>query len=96
MLNGYKNTVLNRHGLKALIKPPVLPDESLAIGGDDNMANIPLLIFCDQHLPIPGPVVDTINNMSYEKVAEKGKADYVTMDNFVTDDFDLGDAIQGY
>lgn len=96
MLNGYKENTLNMHGLKALLKNPVMPAERLAIGGDDTMQSIPLLIFCDQHLPIPAPVLDTINNTSYEKVAEKGKGDIVTMDNFVTDDFQLGDAIQGY
>ncbi len=96
MLNGYKNSILNGHGLKALVKSPTLPNENLGVGDDDNKANIPLLIFCDQHLPIPGPVVDTLDNMAYEKVAAKGKADFVTIDNFVTDNFDLGNAIDGF
>ena len=96
MLNGYKENNLNMHGLKALLKAPVLPAERLAIGGDDTMQSIPLRIFCDQHLPIPAPVLDTINNSSYEKTVAKGSGDVVTMDNFVTDDFQLGEAIQGY
>lgn len=96
MMNGYKERILNGHGLKALIKSPEMPNTNLAIGGDDTMSSVPLLIFCDQHLPIPAPVLDNIKNMSYEQVAEKGKADIVTLDNFVTDDFQLGDAIQGY
>lgn len=96
MLNGYKENNLNIHGLKALLKNPTMPDESLGIGDDDTRTSIPLLIFCDQHLPIPGVVLDTVNNSSYEKEAAKGSGDVVTLDNFVTDDFQLGAAIKGY
>lgn len=90
MMEGQYRAMQNMHGLKALTKSPLRPAEKLAISGDDQMQNIPLLIFCDQHLPIPGPTVDKITNQSYEKLALDGRGDYVTIDNFVTDDFDIG------
>lgn len=90
MLEGYCRPIQNAHGLKALLKSPLFPNENLAVAGDDQMQNIPLLIFCDQHLPIPGPTMDKINTQSYEKLALDGRGDYVTIDNFVTDDFDIG------
>ena len=93
MWEGYKENVLNMHGLKSLVKSPVMPNPNLAIAGDDEMANVGLRIFVDQHLPMPGPVLDKITNQSYEKVAAKGKNDVLTADNFVMDDFDLGPAI---
>ena len=95
MLDGYKERNLNIHGLKALLKNPIMPDMNLGIGDDDTRVSIPLLIFCDQHLPIPGVVMDTANS-SYEKEAVKGAGDTLSIDNFVTDDFSLGDSIQGY
>lgn len=93
MYDGYKQGILNIHGLKSLIKAPTMPNPAMAIAGDDEMENIPLLIFCDQHLPMPGPMTDKEINQSYEKMARKGVADYVTIDNFVTDDFDIGPAM---
>lgn len=93
MLENYQRNLFNAHGLKSLFKSPVMPAQNLAIAGDDEMASVGLRIFCDQRQPIPGPVIDKVTNMSYEKVAEKGKGDYVTIDNFVTDDFDIGDPV---
>ena len=90
MMEGYRAQILNGHALRSLLKPVLRPAEKLAIGGDDTMTSIPLLIFCDQHLPIPGPVVDKMQNQSYEKLALNGKGDYVTIDDFETDDFDIG------
>ena len=90
MLEGYLRGLQNAHALRALTKAPCRPPEKLAISGDDQMQNIPLLIFCDQHLPIPGPTMDKIQNQSYEKLAQNGRGDYVTIDNFETDDFDIG------
>lgn len=96
MMNGYRQSILNNHALKALLKPAVMPPAALSIAGDDQMQNIPLLIFTDQHLPIPGPTMDKIQNQSYEKLALDGRGDYVTIDNFVTDDFDIGRPVSDY
>lgn len=89
MLNGYRN-IFNAHALKAVMKQPERPNRNLAIGGDDEMSNVPLVIFRDQHLPMPSPVVESIYNLPYEKTALKGANDTLSMENFVTDDFDLG------
>jgi len=96
MMDGYRQGVLNVHALKALTKPAIMPPAALAISGDDQMQNIPLRIFCDQHLPMPSPTVDKTQNMSYEKLALNGKGDYVTIDNFSTDDFDIGRPLINY
>ena len=92
MLEGVCRNIFNAHGLKAITKQPVRPNRNLAIGGDDEMSNIPLVIFRDQHLPMPAPVVESIYNLPYEKTAIKGANDTLSMDNFVTDDFNLGAA----
>lgn len=89
MYDGYKN-LFNAHGLKAITKPPLFPNVNLAIGGDDEMSNVPLLIFRDPNLPMPAPVMDSIANIPYEKLAAKGANDTLSLDDFETDDFDLG------
>ena len=89
MYNGYRK-IFNGHGLKALLKAPEMPNPNLAIADDDEMSNVPLTIFKDQHLPMPGPTVESVYNLPYEKTAKKGANDTLSMDNFVTDDFNLG------
>ena len=89
MYNGYRN-IFNGHALRSLLKGPVMPNPNLAIADDDEMSNVPLLIFRDQHLPIPGPTVESIYNLPYEKTAKKGANDTLSMEDFVTDDFQLG------
>lgn len=90
MLNGYRN-VQNRHALKALLRNPQFPNKNLAIGGDDEMSNVPLLVFRDPSLPMPGPVTEDPLYTPYEKTAVKGAGDTLKLDYFVTDEFSLGD-----
>lgn len=90
MFPGYRN-IFNAHGLKSLLKCPVMPAANLAIAGDDEMSDVPLVIFRDQHLPIPGPTMESVYNLPYEKTAKKGAGDTLSMNDFVTDDFQLGD-----
>lgn len=89
MYDGYRN-IFNGHALRALTKAPQMPAKNLAIGGDDEMSNVPLVIFRDQHLPMPGPTMESIYNLPYEKTAKKGANDTLSMADFVTDDFQLG------
>lgn len=96
MFPGYKRNILNIHGAKALLRSPLIPAENLAIGGDDTMTSIPLKIFCYAQPPMPAPTYDKVTNYEYHDLADKGKGDFVTLDNFVTDDFDISDAIRGY
>lgn len=82
----------NAHALKALIKPAIMPAPALAVAGDDEMSNVPLLIFRDQHLKIPGPVMPDLQKLPYEKTAVKGAGDTLSMEDFETDMFSLGDS----
>lgn len=81
----------NMHGLQAMLRSPVMPDKSLAIAGDDEMSNVPLLVFRDPSLPMPGPMTEDPLYTPYEKTAVKGAGDTLKLDYFVTDEFSLGD-----
>lgn len=89
MYDGYRK-IFNGHGLKALMKGAVMPNPNLAIGDDDEKSNVPLVIFRDQHLPMPSPTVESIYNLPYEKTAKKGANDTLSIKDFPTDDFQLG------
>ena len=81
----------NAHGLQALHRKPVFPNKNLAVAHDDEMASVPLLIFRDQHLPMPGPTVDNPLYTPYEKSVGKGSGNTLSMEDFETENFTLGD-----
>ena len=90
MMNGYHKTIRS-HGLKSLIKCPTMPNPNLAIGADDEMSDVPLLIFRNQKQPSQKAVLPNVSTLTYEETAAKGANDTLSMENFVTDDFQLGD-----
>lgn len=89
MFPNYKK-LQNAHALRALNKNAVMPNPNLAIGGDDEMSNIPLVIFRDQHLKMPTPTLPDVMSIPYEKSVAKGSGATLSMEDFVTDDFQLG------
>lgn len=92
MLDGTLRPLQNAFALKAIMKNPVMPNKNLAVAGDDEMSNVPLVIFRDQHQPMPAPVLPNVMDISYEQAAVKGAGDTLSMDDFVTDDFAIGPA----
>ena len=96
MLEGYYKNLQNAFALKALTKKAVMPNPNLAIAGDDEMMNVPLLIFRDQHLRMPGPVTEDIISLPYEKTAVKGANDTLSIEDFQTTDFQLGPVTDGF
>ena len=87
--NQYRNTV-NALAFKALRKNPQDPAENLGIGADEYRADVPLVIFTEQHLPAQRPVVVNPYSLPYEKTAVKGAGDTLSIANFETADFDIG------
>ena len=96
MLEGYYKNLQNAFALKAITKRAVMPNPNLAVAGDVEMMNVPLLIFRDQHLRIPGPITEEVLTMPYEKTAIKGANDVLSINDFPTDDFQLGPVTDGF
>lgn len=82
--------MMNAQGLKSLLKIPEMPNPALAVAGDDEMSNVPMVIFTYQGPRPATPVVEKLTTLPYEKTAIKGANDTLSMDDFPTDDFDLG------
>ena len=89
--------ILNGHALKSLLKNVDNPSISLAVGSDEEHKNIPILIFTEQHLPIPIPEIEPIRNKSYEEVRLDGTGVSLALDDFDTQNFSIGSpyAIEG-
>ena len=83
-------SMMNAQGLKALLKAPEMPKPALAIAGDDEMSNVPMVIFTYQSPRPAVPVLEKLTTLPYEKTAAKGANDTLSMDDFPTGDFDLG------
>lgn len=91
----YKRMV-NAFALKALTKMPLDPIANLGVADDEHLESVPLVIFTEQHLEAQRPLVVNPYSQPYEKTVEKGAGDTLTMDDFVTDDFDIGTPYAGY
>ena len=89
MYEVYKQ-MLGLQAYKVLTKFPTHPTENLAIGEDEVLYSIPLLIFTKQQLPTAKPVSYYDSKTPYEKLAVKGANDVLSIDDFVTDNFSLG------
>lgn len=95
MLEAISRARYNAHGLKALTKVVIDPPAHMAVGGDDEMSDVPLVIYRGQSLPSPAPVVEHVYNLPYEKTALKGANDTLNMSDFETNAFDLGPEFAG-
>ena len=95
MYDNYRR-MTNGFAMNAIAKPPQFPASNLAVGEDELMENIPLLIFREQ-TPTPAiPVVQTYYEMSHEETAIDGAGDTLSMDNFPTDNFNLGNVYDSF
>ena len=89
MYEVYKQ-MLGLQAYQVLTKFPTIPEKKLAIGESEVLHSVPLQIYSKAQLPRPQAVVDYSISQPYEKTALKGSGDTLTLKNFVTDDFQLG------
>ena len=95
MLENKYRGIVNALGLKSLLKTPMNPDKALGVGDDEYRADVPLVIFTEQHLPAQRPVVVSPYSLPYEKTAVKGSGDAVSIEQFETADFNIGEPFAG-
>ena len=88
-------SILNMHALNSLLCPVEIPSETLAIADDERRDSVPLLIFTEQHLPMPKPEIIPTSQLSYEKVQIKGANNSLDLSDFETQAFSVGSAFGG-
>ena len=87
--------IISGHALKSLLNPVEIPNENLGIGEDEKHTNIPILIFTEQHLPTVPPTVVPPNQLSYEEVQKDGTGSSLALEDFETQNFNIGIPLGG-
>ena len=82
--------ILNIHALKALLKPVDTPNVNLGVSEDEKHSSIPLLLFTEQHLPVPSPEMQPLNQISFEKAQKPGSGVVLSLEDFETENFTMG------
>lgn len=88
-------SLLNMHALNSLLCAPERPAQSLGIADDERLDSVPLLIFTDQHLPMPEPEILPNSQLSYEKIQLKGTNNSLDLSDFETQAFSVGGSYGG-
>ena len=88
-------SIINGHALNSLLKPVNMPAKNLGVADDECLTSIPLLIFTEQHLPMPTPVIQPLNYSSYEKAQRPGAGNVLSLEDFETENFNLGHPFGG-
>lgn len=94
MIN-YRN-IIDNIGFMVRMKKPHIPDKSLMIGSVESHESIPLLIYENYQRDIPKPLQKPINQMKLEEVTDKLDGVHYTVNDFINNDFYLGNSTGGY
>ena len=92
----YYRGILDNIGLGVRIKKPEIPDMHLMVGTAENLASVPLILYQDFNTYIPKPLQKPIEDMKNEEVATKLNGVTYTTNDFVNNDYWLGNAVGGY
>ena len=95
MIVNYRG-IIDNIGYNARVKIPQIPDMSLMVGSAENHASIPLILYQDFNTGIPKPLQKPIEQMKNEDVSQKLNGETYTTNDFVNNDFFLGNAVGGY
>ena len=92
----YYRGILDNIGYHTRVKRPEIPDYHLMVGTAENLASVPLILYNDFYANIPEPLQKPLEQMKAEDVAQKLDGTTFTVNDFVNNDFFLGDAVGGY
>lgn len=85
--------VVNRIGLNILTTAPSIPDYHLMIGSAEQLASQPIMTFEDFMPKQVAKLLPDITDMTYEDVQENLASGKLTINDFFTNVYPLGDAL---
>ena len=85
--------MINGFGLLALGKPCQIPDYHLMIGTAEDLSSQPIMIFEDAMPKQVASMLPDIRDMDYEDVQSDLASGKLTIDDFFTNVYPLGDPI---
>lgn len=94
MATAYRNT-LNAIAFSQISKDADIPSKRLCIGDDEILENVPVLLFANAHDVPPRAILAEQTEKPYEQAHEMLYEGSVSIDDFPTDLYYIGDAIKG-
>lgn len=85
--------MLNRQGLKALLKTPDIPDYHLMVGDAEDLASKPVMVFENVMPKQVAKYLPQMGDMSYEEVQQNLASGKLTIDDFFNNTYPLGEAL---
>ena len=85
--------MLNRQGLKALSKTPDIPDYHLMVGDAEDLASKPIMIFENVMPKQVAKYLPNMQDMSYEEVQQNLASGKLTIDDFFSNVYPLGESL---
>lgn len=79
--------MFNAHAVRQLPHTALIPDFRLCIGEAERLESIPVLLFTDFSAPQQKPKFEDVNTQPIEKFGFVGDGDYVSYDDFESDNF---------
>ena len=94
MLEETYRPMQNAHALKRLVMPQNAPSKKLAIGDDEIKDSQPVLVFTEAYANMHNRVMQDNRKQAIEYSGKTGDGGVVVQDDFLHDDFYLGDVIE--
>ena len=94
MPSGYRH-ILNSFGLAQVAQVPIIPDARLMVGAMETLQPVPLFLY-DNALPVESkPVINSVNNVPAEHVAEKFTSSGFKETDFPINSHYMGEPVNG-
>lgn len=94
MLENEYRPMQNAHAIKRLANPQTRPDVKLAIGDDEVKESQPILVFVDAYANMHNHITMDNSKQAIENTGTVGDGNTVVQDDFLIENFWLGDAIE--
>lgn len=85
--------LLNMQGLRALAVPCQIPDYRLMIGNAEDLSPQPIMVFTDFMPQQVAQALPDVTDMSYEDIQQDLASGKLTIDDFFTNVYPLGEAL---
>lgn len=94
MLEQTYRPMQNAHALKRLVTPQLAPSKKLAVGDDEVKDSQPVLVFTEAYANMHNRVMQDNRKRAIEFTGKTGDGNTLVQDDFLHDDFYLGDVIE--
>lgn len=92
---GDYRSIINRQALNVLTKIPDVPDFRLMVGNAEELHSLPILVFADYMPANTSAILPKTSELTYEEVQAQLATGKLSIDDFFTNTFPLGNPTEG-